>query len=93
MTSIVLATTSLALYSLDVSLPQGCHLAFLKQFSRNKRIWPFGLFSIMKKIVSFGPILSKFQQNITSFYDISKKKLIYFGNFFLFSLYLAFFAI
>ncbi len=26
---------------------------FLKRFSRNKMIWPFGLFSILKKIVSF----------------------------------------
>jgi hypothetical protein len=28
-------------------------LAFFKQFSRDKMTWPFSLFSILKKIVSF----------------------------------------
>jgi hypothetical protein len=38
----------------NVRRSQGCHLAFLNQFSRNKVILPFlGYFSILKKILSF----------------------------------------
>ncbi len=49
---------------------------FLKQFSRNKSIWPFGLFLAFfqswRKWYLFRPILVKFQQNIQHFMIFQK---------------------
>jgi hypothetical protein len=64
---------------MDTFIHQGCHLpnylklAFLKQFAKNKMIWPIGQFltffrSCIKSIF-FGLILAKFQQ--FTFYNIS----------------------
>jgi hypothetical protein len=44
---------------------------FLKQFARNKMVWPFfGLFQIYKKTVSFQAYFGKISTKHTTFNDI-----------------------
>ena len=65
---------------------------FLKLFARNKMVWPFGLFWMLKKIVHlkacFGIIWAKY----TILYEILNFNLVILTNFWRkFGLYLAFF--
>ncbi len=63
---------------------QGCHSAFLKQFSRYKKIWSFGLFLAFFNLEENRIILGLFWLNFNKTYHILwyfKIYLIHFGNF------------
>jgi hypothetical protein len=64
--SVALAVSSMLLSG------QGCHLAFLKQFARNKMIWLFLAFLNLDQNSIFLSLFGKFPSKCTSFYDIPK---------------------
>ncbi len=76
-----LGETLMAKWLRNIARDHGCHLAFLKWFARNKTIWPFLAFLMLKYISYFKTYFGEIWAKLAMFYEISTLKLVILTNF------------